>query len=73
MAGKEKKVVMLFGQRNRWRVSSICMIMSSLSGFSRVIALYYLALDISDIFYTHRSLLHLFIFESTFYNDESCH
>ena len=25
---------MLFGQRNRWRVSSICMIMSSLSGFS---------------------------------------
>jgi hypothetical protein len=29
-----KKVVMLFGQRNRWRVSSICMIMSSLSGFS---------------------------------------
>jgi hypothetical protein len=32
--GKGKKVVMLFGQRNRWRVSSICMIMSSLSGFS---------------------------------------
>ena len=28
------KVVMLFGQRNIWRVSSICMIMSSLSGFS---------------------------------------
>jgi hypothetical protein len=34
MTGKGKKVVMLFGQRNRWRVSSICMIMSSLSGFS---------------------------------------
>jgi hypothetical protein len=31
---KGEKVVMLFGQRNRWRVSSICMIMSSLSGFS---------------------------------------
>jgi hypothetical protein len=27
MTGKGKKVVMLFGQRNRWRVSSICMIM----------------------------------------------
>jgi hypothetical protein len=34
MAGKGEKVVMLFGQRNRWRVSSICMIMSSLLGFS---------------------------------------
>jgi hypothetical protein len=34
MAGKEKNVGMLFGQRNRWRVSSICMIMSSLPGFS---------------------------------------
>ena len=35
MTGKGKKVVMLFGQRNRWRVSSICMIMSqSLIGFS---------------------------------------
>jgi hypothetical protein len=34
MTGKGEKVVMLFGQRNRWRVSSICMIISSLSGFS---------------------------------------
>ena len=34
MTGKGGKVVMIFGQRNRWRVSSICMIMSSLSGFS---------------------------------------
>jgi hypothetical protein len=34
MTGKGEKVVMLFGQRNRWRVSSISMIMSSLSGFS---------------------------------------
>jgi hypothetical protein len=25
MAGKGKKAVMLFDQRNRWRVSSICM------------------------------------------------
>ena len=25
MTGKGEKVVMLFGQRNRWRVSSICM------------------------------------------------
>ena len=33
MTGKGKKVVMLIGQMNRWRVSSICMIMSSLSGF----------------------------------------
>ena len=32
--GQHMVVVILFGQRNRWRVSSICMIMSSLSGFS---------------------------------------